>query len=193
MSQKLAISNDFNEETMKAFDLDEEHESLLKQWVGGENAEKVKFSLLYKASKDTFSSYTMHAKIDNQGPTICLIKSEFNKVFGGYCEIDWKPDGAWKSDPKAFIYSITQKTKHEQYQNKDQALYHANSFMLWFGYDILLYDQCNNNSSSYSNFGTTYKPPDGMAQGSAEANNYLAGAHNFKVTEIEVFKVVIEE
>ena len=65
--------------------------------------------------------------------------------------------------------------------------------MLWFGYDILLYDQCNNNGSSYSNFGTTYKAPDGMVQGSEDANNYLAGSHSFTVKEIEVFKVIAEE
>lgn len=182
---------DFDEDTMAVFDFTDEHEPLLKEWIAGENS--VKFELLYKATRDTFSSVVMHEKIDRKGPTVAIIKSEFNKVFGGFCDIDWQPDGAWKSDPKAFIFSLSHKTKHEQYQQKEQAVYHANSFMVWFAYDILLYNECNNNSSSYSNFGSTYKPPDGMGQGSEEANKYLAGAHNFKVSEIEVFKVVVEE
>ncbi len=51
--------------------------------------------------------------IDNKGPTICIIKSSLDKVFGGFCHIDWKSDGAWKADDKAFIFSVTNKTKHE--------------------------------------------------------------------------------
>ena len=48
--------------------------------------------------------------------------------------------------------------------------------MIWFSHDILLYNNCNIVGSSCSNFGTTYKPPNGMVNGSVEANNYLAGA-----------------
>lgn len=55
----------------------------------------------------------MHQKINDMGPTFSLVKSEFGKVFGGYCKIDWKDDGAWKSDPDAFIFSVDKKTKHE--------------------------------------------------------------------------------
>jgi hypothetical protein len=115
MGAVKAVGNDFNEETMKVFDFNDEHEPLLKEWIAGDDAGKIKFELLYKATRDTFSSYTMHQMIDNKGPTVGIIKSEHNKVFGGYCEIDWKPDGAWKPDPKAFIFSMTNKTKHEQY------------------------------------------------------------------------------
>ena len=184
------IQNDFGEDTLKIFDITEDHEVLLKQWIKGEEAaETVKFELLYKATKDSFNSYTMHEKINNKGPIVAILKSEHTKVFGGYSSIGWKPDGAWSADPNAFIFSLSQKTKHEQYQNKEQAMYFANSFMIWFGYDILIYNDCNNNGSSYSNFGSTYKPPDGMAQGSEDANKYLAGSHSFKVLEIEVFKV----
>ncbi len=68
---------------------------------------------MFKATRDTFDSYKMHEKIDNKGPTICLLKSEKDKVFGGFAGRDWKSDGAWQSDDKAFIFSVSGKTKHE--------------------------------------------------------------------------------
>ncbi|CDW74544.1 UNKNOWN [Stylonychia lemnae] len=191
---KRCSADDFSEETLSVFNITDDHEELLKVWIHGEDEMgSSKFELLYKATRDTFSSAKMHEMINNKGPIVGIIKSQHDQVFGGYSSVGWKADGAWTLDGKAFIFSLTKKTKHEQYQNKDQALYYANSFMLWFGYDILLYTDCNNNASSYSNFGTTYKPPDGIVQGQDSANTYLAGSHYFSVKEIEVYKVSKEE
>ncbi len=120
MKANAIVSEDFSSDTIEAFNLEGDHEALMKQWIAGEeDAGKLKFELIYKATRDTFSSVVMHQKINDQGPTISLVKSEFGKVFGGYCKIDWKDDGAWKSDPDAFIFSVDKKTKHEQYQNKE--------------------------------------------------------------------------
>ncbi|CDW83697.1 UNKNOWN [Stylonychia lemnae] len=187
---KKFAGDDFNEDTLSVFNITDEHEQLLKEWIHGEDeAANTKFELLYKATRDTFSCYKMHEMINHKGPIVAILKSQHDQVFGGYSSIGWKPDGAWTADSKAFIFSLTKKTKHEQYQNKEQAMYYANTFMIWFGYDLLIYAECNNNGSSYSNFGTTYKPPDGMIANSEEAKMYLAGSHNFTVKEIEVYKV----
>jgi hypothetical protein len=52
-----------------------------------------------------------------------LIKSEFNKVFGGFASISWGNNkNKYYADDKAFIFSLTNKSKHEQYSNKDSAL-----------------------------------------------------------------------
>ncbi|CDW77572.1 UNKNOWN [Stylonychia lemnae] len=190
--------DDFSEETLSVFNITDEHEELLKQWIYGEDEiQNSKFELLFKATRDSFSSIKMHEMIDNKGPIVGIIKSEHDQVFGGYSSIGWKANDGQTADDKAFIFSLTKKTKHEQYQNKDQALYYANSYMLWFGYDINLYTDCNingiQNDSSYSNFGTIYRPPDGMVYGQESANTYLAGSHYFSVKEIEIYKVSYEE
>ena len=156
-----------------------EDEQMLKEWIAQAYDDKaigdVSFTLLYKGTRDTFDSTKMHALIDNKGPTISILKSQTDQVCGGFCNLPWSSDGAWKSDDKAFIFSVTKKTKHEQFQNKEQAVYHAGSFMIWFGYDLLIYTGCDVSASSYSNLGTTYKAPDGMAAGGDEAYSYLAG------------------
>ena len=45
------------------------------------------------------------------------------------------------------------------------------------------------NYGSSSNFGTHYKLPQGIVRGSEEAYQYLTGGVNFKVHELEVYRV----
>jgi uncharacterized protein (TIGR02145 family) len=48
----------------------------------------------------------------------------------------------------------------------------------------------NANNESYSNFGYTYQLPEGITMNSDLAKSYLAGSYQFKIVEIEVYKVV---
>jgi hypothetical protein len=64
-------------------------------------------SLLYKATRDGFSCKNFHSLCDNQGPTICLIKSEFGKTFGGYAHPSWQSleKGSY-SGGKSFLFQL---------------------------------------------------------------------------------------
>ena len=42
---------------------------------------------MYRGSEDGFSHYQYHDQCDYVGPTLMIIKSEHNKVFGGYTDI----------------------------------------------------------------------------------------------------------
>jgi hypothetical protein len=56
---------------------------------------RLKLELLFRGSRDGYSSSGFHQKVDGQGPLIFFVKSaEFNKVFGGYTAIPWStPEG----------------------------------------------------------------------------------------------------
>lgn len=131
---------------------------------------------------------------DNIGHTVSLISSEQGKLFGGYSSIPWTSPIAteWKKDDKAFIFSLTNRTKHVQVQNKQQALDHSKDYSVAFGrgHDFRISDNCNINNESYSNFGYTFSLPEGMVLNSDEAKSYLAGTYQYKVIEVEVYKVV---
>jgi hypothetical protein len=58
------------------------------------------------------------------------------------------------------------------------------------GHDFRISSNCNTNNESYSNLGYTYQLPEGTQINSEEAKTYLAGTYQFKVVEIEVYKVV---
>jgi len=58
------------------------------------------------------------------------------------------------------------------------------------GHDLYIANDCNVNSSSYSNLGHTYES-NGYAYGSTEARSYLAGSYSFTILEMEVFKIIV--
>jgi hypothetical protein len=51
----------------------------LKKWIGKD----FKAELLYRATKDGWSSADFHRLCDNKGPTIVVCKSNHDKIFGG--------------------------------------------------------------------------------------------------------------
>ena len=83
---------------------------------------------------------------------------------------------------EAFLFSLTHKTKHKvrTTSNNSYALYDNNSKLPTFGggHDLTIYNNANENMSSYTNFGYSFES-DPHNYGSTEAKNYLAGAYNF--------------
>jgi len=133
----------------------------LDTWV--RNAGKSQYSLLFRASRDGFAVGTFHQKCDDQGATVCVIRSESNHVFGGYTETSWKHAGAWVRDDKAWIYLLrsAKGDRPEQWipiKNPECAIYTNNSYGPTFGagHDLVIYDQCNTNTNSYSNLGRSH-------------------------------------
>ena len=98
----------------------------------------------------------------------------------------------WKKDDKAFVFSLTHKSKHDLNANKQQAVDHGKDYLVAFGggHDFRLSDGCNINNESYCNFGYTYALPEGIFFNTDEAKSYLGGAYQFKVLEIEAYKVI---
>jgi hypothetical protein len=47
-------------------------------------------------------------------------------------------------------------------------------------------------TTNVSNLGVIYELPPGIVCGSDEAKLFMAGSYNFKVKEIEIFKVIIK-
>jgi len=141
--------------------------------------------LLFRASRDGFTAQAFHSKCDGKSPTITFIKSEHGYIFGGYTQAQWKSSDDYSSDNNAFIFTFKNGNELEVFKvkNHSKAIYSDMSYLATFGesHDIRLYDQCNSNTSSFSNFGLT--------QDSPQTKSYLAGSYNFKVTEIETYQL----
>ena len=165
---------------------------LLHKWVEEARKKKVKFELLWKGTRDGFKASDFHTRCDKKGPTVTIIKSQHDKIFGGFTSESWgfapPGKGVSKHDATAFIYSLTRKEKYAQQLNRDSIREWTNRGPI-FGYDpdsndwdILICDNCNtNNSQCWAN--TTYQLPSGAG------DDYLAGSHVFTVKEIEVYAV----
>ena len=59
------------------------------------------------------------------------------------------------------------------------------------GHDFTISSDCNLNYNSKSNFGIAFELPKGFQERSEQTERYLAGSHQFRVEEIEVFKITL--
>ena len=49
--------------------------------------------MIYRGSEDGFTAAVFHSKCDQKGPNLIKIKSEYDKIFGAFTDIDWNsPD-----------------------------------------------------------------------------------------------------
>jgi len=159
----------------------------LVKWLPAKDRKR-KWKLLFRGSKHGFTGAQFHAKCDNKGaPTICVIESTMNHVFGGYTTVPWTSSNNYASDSNSWIYlvragkSVTPKSGKWKVTQTQYSVYHNASYGPSFGggYDFYLANACNTNTSSYANAGHSYACP--------KNNTLLAGQYNFMVKDFEVF------
>jgi BTB/POZ domain-containing protein KCTD9 len=78
------------------------------------NVPELKLKLLFKAKRDGFKAIDFHSRCDDKGPTICVIKSELGKTFGGYFNLNWHSSNSWiPGEGKSFIFQLDYNTKQK--------------------------------------------------------------------------------
>jgi hypothetical protein len=157
----------------------------------------VKWTLLYRGTRDGFDSNDFHSRCDGRANTLTILKAkESSYIFGGFTSVSWESstDSKWKSDPSAFIFSLTNKdnrsVKMKIGPNRhDNAIYCSPEYGPTFGcgFDICIGNTANTAMDSYSYLGTTYSHPQYL-EGTNEAETFLAGSYSFKLVEIEVYQ-----
>jgi hypothetical protein len=165
-----------------------EHKKKLNEFYGKMHQQ---WELIYKASRDGFNANAFHTRCNNKGPTMTIIQSNNNYLFGGYTSIPWTSDNSYKNDTTAFLFTLTNPhdippTKYLLNPDKTgNAVNHTSSYGPTFGggHDIHLANASNSNKSSYSNFPTAYTDTTG------KGNATFTGARNFTTSDIEVFKL----
>ena len=100
-----------------------------------------KWKLLFRASRDGYSPNDFHNKCDGKGNTVCIIKTEYNHIAGGYTEVPWS--SPITSNPtvyetkfvgNAYIFSIAPKTKIFEQKKDTVAVTHSINCGFNFGY-----------------------------------------------------------
>ena len=67
-----------------------------------------KFKLIFVGSEHKFSSIKFHELCDNMGPTLSVVKSEHDQVFGLYTEIAWTSEGGnEEAVANSFLFKLT--------------------------------------------------------------------------------------
>jgi hypothetical protein len=159
----------------------------------------IEWTLLYRASQDGFEAKHFHSKCDSHCRTLTIFKSAepHSFIFGGYTECTW---GATRKssetkDTNAFIFSLTNRDGQpcrikvsKEWSSMSIDCHAACGPSFGIG-DIYICDRANENGNSYSDLGYAYKHPR-YAHKSRAAREFLAGAHKFQLSEIEVYQRV---
>jgi hypothetical protein len=123
---------------------------------------------------------------------LTILKAKQSKfIFGGYTTASWDSSNKFKSDPNAFIFSLTNKDnlplKMKIGYIHDDAIYCYSRWGPTFGRDICIANNANTTMDSYSKLGFTYIHPQ-YEYNSNEADTFLAGWHCFQLDEIEIYQ-----
>ena len=153
---------------------------------------------MYRATRDGFRPCDFHSKCDGHSNTLTILKANGSGfIFGAFTTAKWescKRPGKMKSDPNAFIFSLTNKDNtllkmKVDPRRHETAIYCHSSIGPSFGggCDILIANNSNTAMNSYSKLGYSYSHPQ-YAQGTNEAHRFLSGSHKFQLDEIEVYQ-----
>ncbi|EFC47878.1 predicted protein [Naegleria gruberi] len=190
---------------------------VLNSFVGVEKDRKWK--LLWQGSRDGFDSRSFHSKCDNKGPTVTIIRTSNNCIFGGYTEVSWNSFSGYSRDPNAFLFSLV---NVNNIPSKHPIKHHASRYAIQnrlvngptfgSGHDIFICNNCDTRPDSMTfpcsyMEGTLTLTNDQQQSSQTVANNassstlvgqplapfdknYFAGGKNFIVKEIEVFTLM---
>ena len=159
------------------------------------------YKLLYRGREDGFNWDDFHSNCDDYANTLTIIKTlKGSFIFGGFTSTSWDCSGEYKSDPNAFLFSLTNKDnkpcKMEIDPNQHQyAIWCGTGWGPVFGEqnvddqgnELDIGNFANTLESSVAFLGSTYKHPQ-YAYGTNEAQSFMAGSKTFKLSEIEVYQ-----
>ena len=169
-------------------DDEEEEEEEIKNNAMKRKDKKVNMTLLYKLTSHGDGNF--HSYCDNKGPTLTLIRNSKGYRCGGFTNQSWASrytnygGNANVSDPNAFLFSLEFKEKYPSYDGNN-ALYDCYNMGPCFGggNDLNISGSCSSGNNSYCNFPYCYC--------GTRARALSGGAYNFKVNELEVYKIEI--
>jgi hypothetical protein len=147
---------------------------------------KDKWTLLYRGTRDGFGAADIHSKCDNHKNTLTILKAHGSSyIFGGFTSINWDRTSGYKSDPNAFLFSLTNRDykpcKIRQINTK-YSIYCNSGYGPIFGggHDLHICDSSNTTAGSYSYLGSFYQHLQGQ--------RFLTGSQYFQLSEIEVYQ-----
>ena len=166
--------------------LNDDEKKLVHRWIlkrMKSEGKKVEMTLLYKLKTHGASASTFHSYCNNKGYTLTLIRNTKGYRCGGFLSQSWSSSDRYIIDPNAFLFSLEYKEQYLPYDGTN-AIYDHSGYGPTFGKnDLYIADNCNQNNSSNCNFPYIYA--------GGKPRCLSGGWYNFKVDEIEVYKINI--
>jgi hypothetical protein len=150
--------------------------------------ESVRFTLLYRGSRDGFGTKDFHRVCDGHSRTLVLIQTPEDYRFGGFTVCVWDSKGKWKRDDRLESFLFTLNNPHGleprkfalKMERAHEAIFcGATQLRFGGGPDLIISDK-----PYTGGFGTTYGNDSGIS-----GEKFFTGVRHFTVKEIEVFEI----
>jgi uncharacterized protein YdeI (BOF family) len=177
--------------------VDPSDNAVMSNWIGSNPGG----TLLYRRSTNGASASTFHSLCDNQGPTVVLIKTVNNTVFGGYASESWGNYNNYSPANGSFLFNLStdQRVEKGGYYgiNNPYGIYSVGNYGPTFGSGHDLYIESNMNGG-FVNIGNSYNyfinSSDYAQQIAAFVGPGLGSNNSFGsnfIAEIEVYKITL--
>ena len=158
---------------------------MLYNWLS--NLGNIKsIELSYKASIDGDTKTAIENKLKNKKNNVYLIKTNKERIFGAYTQVELNGHDIYKRDDKAFLFSINNKSIYKVLiPEKAIRFFNNHSFMIGnTANSDGIYSSGNflsNQSTEGYNNTKVYDIP---------GNYPLSGENNFTISELEIFTII---
>ena len=128
-----------------------------------------------------------HKLCDNKGPTLVLVKTKNNKIFGGFTPLNWKNEGRYICDNsnQTFIFSLNLMKKYDMINKAKKAINCKNDYGPCFGDgDFLLFENMKK-GQTFSNKNCNFISNNNLELIELEGTN-----ETFNIDDFEVFKII---
>ena len=143
--------------------------------------DKLKFELLYRATRDGDAAEVFHRLCDNKQNILVIVETTKNRKFGGFCSIGYKSKGEGQNDNTAFVFSFD-KLKIYNVIKDNWAVYWSIEYGPMFGGSWIVANNKFLTNINYANpKNNYYEIP----------NNYElnGGESTYLIKELEVYQI----
>ena len=161
---------------------------LIKKWIlETVNKNEIKFELLFKMSENGTNSIDFHKYCDNKGPSLTLVKTTKNKIFGGFTPLSWNTEGKHIEDinNQTFIFSLNLKKKFNMIKKNEVGIYCSKDYGPRFGAGDFGLRENMKNGETYANECCNF-----LSNNNLELTGGKGDNENFNTEELEVYKVI---
>ena len=171
-----------------------EETKILYDWICPSPKTRIHFELLYRATRDGDTAESFFSHCSGRGPTVMFEEIDNGHRLGAFTMIPWIKEDKWYPDPKAFMFSLTNKLKFELKKEDDpHAVRHdLNGYCVRYGDGCTIFVstnilQTNSNCGCHADDYCTYKITNKELNGYDTPNRV-----QFIVKEFEIYAVHFE-
>ena len=162
--------------------------NLINNWIEESiNKKEIKYELIFRMSENGTNSEDFHKYCDNKGPTLTLIKTTKNKIFGGFTPLNWNTQGHSIKDlsNQTFIFSLNLKKKYNMIKKDGNGIYCSINYGPDFGCSDFGLKQNMKTGYTYANKECNFLRDNNLELTGGKGDN-----ESFETEECEVYKII---